>query len=74
MSKKKMKVMEEERRYFIHGKKDKSGNLEIRGAVRNGVDEKTANQIYDLMIDFAKYAFNKSHSAAYAALAYRSAW
>jgi DNA polymerase-3 subunit alpha len=74
MSKKKMKVMEEERQYFIHGKKDKFGNLEIRGAVRNGVDEKTANQIYDLMIDFAKYAFNKSHSAAYAALAYRSAW
>ncbi len=74
MSKKKMKVMEEERQYFIHGKKNENGNLEIRGAVRNGVDEKTANQIFDLMIDFANYAFNKSHSAAYAALAYRSAW
>ncbi len=74
MGKKKMKVMEEERRYFIHGKKDHEGNLEIRGAVRNGINEKTANLIYDQMIDFAKYAFNKSHSAAYAALAYRSAW
>ena len=74
MSKKKMKVMEKEREYFIHGKKDKNGNIEIRGAIRNGVDEKRANQIYDLMIDFANYAFNKSHSADYAALAYRSAW
>jgi len=74
MGKKKMKVMEEERQYFIHGKKDEKGKLEIRGAVRNGINEKIANLIYDQMIDFAKYAFNKSHSAAYAALAYRSAW
>lgn len=74
MGKKKMKVMEEERRHFIYGKKDIDGNVEIVGAKQNGVDEKTANKIYDLMIDFAKYAFNKSHSAAYAALAYETAW
>ena len=52
----------------------KKDNVIIKGAIRNGVDEKTANKIYDLMIDFAKYAFNKSHSAAYAVVAYRTAW
>jgi DNA polymerase-3 subunit alpha len=74
MSKKKMKVMEEERQYFIYGKEDKEGNIEIDGAVRNGVNEDDANEIFDLMIDFANYAFNKSHSAAYSALAYQTAW
>ncbi|WDV45215.1 DNA polymerase III subunit alpha [Clostridiaceae bacterium M8S5] len=74
MGKKKMKVMEQERKHFIYGKKDDEGNIEISGAVRNGVDEKTADKIYDLMIDFGKYAFNKSHSAAYALLAYQTAW
>lgn len=74
MSKKKMDVMEEERKNFIYGKIDKSGNIEIKGAIRNGVDEKSANKIYDEMIDFANYAFNKSHSAAYAVLAYQTAW
>lgn len=74
MGKKKMKVMEQERQYFIYGKEDEEGNLEIKGAVRNGISEKDANEIYDLMIDFANYAFNKSHSAAYSALAYQTAW
>ncbi|WP_130807687.1 DNA polymerase III subunit alpha [Senegalia massiliensis] len=74
MGKKKMDVMERERQNFIYGKKDENGNIEIKGAIRNGVDEKSANKIYDEMIDFAKYAFNKSHSAAYAVLAYETAW
>lgn len=74
MSKKKMDVMEEERKHFIYGKLDENGEVEIQGAIRNGVDEKSANIIYDEMISFAKYAFNKSHSAAYAVVAYRTAW
>lgn len=73
MSKKKMSVMEEERQNFIYGKEE-NGELVIAGAVRNGVDEKTANKIYDLMIDFANYAFNKSHSVAYSVVAYRTAY
>ncbi len=74
MGKKKMKVMQEERQIFIYGKKAENGEPEIPGAIKNGVDEKTANEIYDLMIDFAKYAFPKAHSVAYAALAYETAW
>ena len=74
MGKKKMDVMEEERKNFIYGKVDEEGNIEIAGAIRNGVDEDSANKIYDDMIDFAKYAFNKSHSAAYAVIAYQTAW
>jgi len=74
MSKKKMKVMQEERQNFIYGKKAENGEPEILGAIKNGVDEKAANAIYDLMIDFAKYAFPKAHSVAYAALAYETAW
>ncbi len=74
MGKKKMDVMEEERKNFIHGQVDHNGEVIIAGAIRNGVDEKSANKIYDLMIDFANYAFNKSHSAAYAVIAYRTAW
>ncbi|MDR5660035.1 DNA polymerase III subunit alpha [Serpentinicella sp. ANB-PHB4] len=74
MSKKKMDVMEEERQNFIYGKKDESGNIEIAGCVRNGVPEKAANEIYDQMIDFANYAFNKSHAAAYAVLGYQTAY
>lgn len=73
MSKKKMSVMEEERQNFIYGKEE-NGELVIAGAIRNGVDEKTANKIYDLMIDFANYAFNKSHSVAYSVVAYRTAY
>ena len=74
MGKKKMDVMEEERQYFIHGKTDENGNIEIAGCVRNGVDEQTANKIFDDMIDFAKYAFNKSHAAAYGVIAYETAY
>ncbi|SDZ21531.1 DNA polymerase-3 subunit alpha [Proteiniborus ethanoligenes] len=74
MGKKKMDVMEEERKHFIYGKKNEKGEMEITGAIRNGVDEETANKIYDEMIDFANYAFNKSHSAAYAVVAYETAW
>jgi len=74
MGKKKMDVMEQERKHFIYGKMDDNGQLEIKGAIRNGVDEESANKIYDDMIDFAKYAFNKSHSAAYAVIAYQTAW
>lgn len=74
MGKKKMDVMERERKRFIYGETDEEGQVIINGAIRNGVDEKAANKIYDLMIDFAKYAFNKSHSAAYAVVAYRTAW
>ncbi len=74
MGKKKMEVMEEERQYFIHGKLDENGNIEIPGCVRNGVPEDIANKIYDDMIDFAKYAFNKSHAAAYGVLGYQTAY
>lgn len=74
MGKKDMNIMEEERKRFVYGEENESGEVVIEGALRNGVDEKSANKIYDLMIDFAKYAFNKSHSAAYAVVAYRTAW
>jgi len=74
MSKKKMDVMEEERTYFIHGKKDQEGNLELEGCLAKGVSEKVANVIFDDMIDFAKYAFNKSHAAGYAIIAFQTAY
>ena len=74
MSKKKLDVMAQEREYFVHGKFDENGNLELPGAVRNGVPEKVANEIFDEMSSFASYAFNKSHAAAYATVAYRTAY
>ncbi|TWH79314.1 DNA polymerase III subunit alpha [Sedimentibacter saalensis] len=74
MGKKKMSVMLEERQNFIYGKKAENNEPAILGAVNNGVDEKSANDIYDLMVEFAKYAFPKAHSVAYAALAYETAW
>ncbi len=74
MGKKKMDIMEKERKNFIYGQTDEKGNVILSGAIRNGVEEKIASQIFDLMIDFANYAFNKSHSAAYAVIAYRTAW
>lgn len=74
MSKKKMDVMERERQYFIHGKLDDEGNVEIEGCLRNGVPEAVANEVFDDMIDFAKYAFNKSHAAGYAIIAYQTAY
>lgn len=70
MSKKKAKVMEEERQNFVYGNKEKN----IPGCIRNGISEAVANKIYDDMIDFAKYAFNKSHAAAYAIVSFQTAW
>lgn len=74
MSKKKTDVMKEEKINFIYGLKDEKGNTVIPGAINKGVDEKTATDIFDEMMDFAKYAFNKSHAAAYAQVAYQTAW
>ncbi|MBN2897420.1 MAG: DNA polymerase III subunit alpha [Clostridia bacterium] len=74
MSKKKMDVMEKERTYFIHGKRDDDGTMELEGCLAKGVSEKAANIIFDDMIDFAKYAFNKSHAAGYAIIAYQTAY
>ena len=74
MGKKNMQVMEENRAYFVHGRKDENGHLLVPGCIRNGINEDIANQIYDLMIDFAKYAFNKSHSAAYSVVAMQTAY
>ena len=70
MSKKKGDVMQKERQAFVYG--DEEGG--VPGCIANGIDEKTANKIYDEMIDFAKYAFNKSHAAAYAVVSYQTAW
>lgn len=74
MSKKKISVMEQERKNFIYGIVDENGKVVVNGAIRNGVDEKTANKIFDEMMDFASYAFNKSHAAAYAVVGYQTAW
>ncbi len=74
MSKKKMDVMQKEREYFIYGKKSDDGEVEIEGCLKRGVTEKVANIIFDDMIDFAKYAFNKSHAAGYAIIAYQTAY
>ena len=70
MSKKKGDVMQKERQIFVYG--DESTG--VPGCIKNGIDEKTANKIYDEMIDFAKYAFNKSHAAAYAVVSYQTAF
>ncbi len=70
MSKKKAAVMEKERKSFVYGNEEEG----IPGCIKNGIDEKTAHKIYDEMIDFAKYAFNKSHAAAYAVVAYQTAY
>ena len=70
MSKKKGEVMERERKNFVYGNPEEG----VPGCIANGIDEKTANKIYDEMIDFAKYAFNKSHAAAYAVVSYQTAW
>ncbi|MDO4544772.1 MAG: DNA polymerase III subunit alpha [Bacillota bacterium] len=74
MSKKKMDVMLQEKEYFINGKKDEDGNVEITGCVRNGVPEKAAEEIFNQMVSFAEYAFNKSHAAAYAVVAYETGY
>lgn len=74
MSKKKHAVMEQERQIFVHGLTDEDGNIVVEGCIRRGVDEKTAQSIYDEMESFASYAFNKSHAAAYATISYKTAW
>ena len=74
MGKKKLDVMAKERENFVHGKLDENGNVEIPGCVRNGIDEASANKIFDEMAEFAKYAFNKSHAACYAVIAYQTAY
>ncbi len=74
MGKKKLDVMAKEREYFIHGQLDEEGNILIPGCIRNGIDETSANKIFDEMAEFAKYAFNKSHAAAYAVVSYRTAY
>lgn len=74
MSKKKHDVMEKERHNFIYGLVNEDGTTECTGAIANGVDGKTANGIFDTMSDFSQYAFNKSHAAAYAFVAYRTAY
>ena len=66
--------MAKEREIFIHGLKDENGNYAIDGAVRRGIDEVSANKIFDEMAEFAKYAFNKSHAAAYAVVSYQTAY
>ena len=86
MSKKKQYVMEHERQIFIYGNESeieeaKAGNIPedqwpkpVPGCVKNGISEEAAGHIYDMMIDFAKYAFNKSHAACYAVVGYQTAW
>ncbi len=74
MSKKKRDVMESEREIFIHGLKNEKGEYIINGAVRNGIDAGTANDIFSDMISFASYGFNKSHTAAYGLVAYQTAY
>ena len=70
MSKKKAAVMEKERRNFVYGNPEEG----VPGCIARGISEQVANKIYDEMIDFAKYAFNKSHAAAYAVVSYQTAW
>jgi DNA polymerase-3 subunit alpha len=74
MSKKKHHVMEEERHNFVYGIVDENGEIQVPGCVRNGISEKIANDIFDSMMDFASYAFNKSHAAAYAVVAFQTAY
>lgn len=70
MSKKKLEVMEKERQAFVYGNEEEN----VPGCIKNGISEKVANKIYDEMIDFAQYAFNKSHAAAYAYVTYQTAF
>ncbi|MGI6108857.1 MAG: DNA polymerase III subunit alpha [Eubacteriaceae bacterium] len=74
MSKKKSDVMDHEGEVFIYGEKDAQGNTVVDGCIARGIPENTARQIWNDMKDFAKYAFNKSHAAAYAVIACQTAW
>ena len=74
MSKKKKDVMLQEKEYFINGKLDENGNVEIAGCIRNGISRQAAEAIFEDMETFAQYAFNKSHAAAYAVVAYETGY
>lgn len=74
MSKKKMSVMLEEKEYFINGKKRDDGSVEIPGCIANGIPKEAAETIFEDMVSFAQYAFNKSHAAAYAVVSYETAY
>ena len=74
MAKKQHKVMAQEREYFIHGKLNDDGTIDVPGCVRNGVPQEVASHLYDEMTAFASYAFNKSHAAAYAVVCIETAW
>lgn len=74
MSKKKHDVLQKEREIFLHGLTKDDGTIEVEGCLRRGVDEPTANALFEEIQDFASYAFNKSHAAAYAVLAYQTAY
>lgn len=74
MSKKKADVMAEEKTNFINGICDANGNIIVPGCIKNGINKETAEKIFDEMAEFAKYGFNKSHAAAYAVIAYQTAW
>ena len=74
MGKKKLDVMAKEREIFINGQTDDDGNIVVPGCIRNGIDASSANTIFDEMAEFAKYAFNKSHAAAYSVVSYRTAY
>ena len=74
MSKKKHDVMQEERQWFIYGKMNDAGEVEIPGCIRNGISEEAANAIFEKMESFAEYAFNKSHAAAYSVVTFQTAY
>lgn len=74
MSKKKQKEMNAEREFFVHGREPDEGSAAIKGCVANGISEEAANAIFDEMVSFAQYAFNKSHAAAYAVISYETAY
>ncbi len=74
MSKKKHDVMEQERKNFIYGLVDEHGQVVVPGCIRQGINEKVANTIFDQMTDFASYAFNKAHAAAYAVIGYQTGY
>lgn len=74
MAKKKADQMAREREVFINGLTDEAGNIIVPGTRRNGIDDNTANKVFDVLIDFANYAFNKSHAACYARVAYQTAY
>jgi DNA polymerase-3 subunit alpha len=74
MGKKSMDVMIKEQEYFVNGKTNEAGETEIAGCVRNGIPKGVANDIFNRMVSFAEYAFNKSHAAAYAVIAYQTAY